>query len=179
MKYLIYLLAIVVLAGVNLGLFSNLQFFGQIPNLLLLFAVCASLDKQDYDFFFIAFICGIFLDFYSATFFGSFTVSVLLLALSLHVLVNTLVLLELNWKSLSLLLLTAIILLDLFSWGYGFMAYEFGWSSNFIAFHSFMTAFASYFFYNLVLFYPTFLFYNFVRKIVDGLTIRRRGVVRN
>ena len=178
MKYLIYLIAIIFLVGLNLGLFSNLQFFGQIPNFLLLFTVCASLEKQNYDFFFIAFICGIFLDFYSANFFGTFTLSLLLLALCLHIFANTLVLLELNWKSLVFLLLTAIILLDLFSWVYGFAAYQFGWAPAFISFRSFAVSFAPYFFYNLLLFYPAFLFYNFVRKIVDGFSLRRRGVVR-
>jgi hypothetical protein len=178
MKYLIYVIAIIFLVGVNLGLFNNLQLFGQIPNLLLLFTLFAALEKKDYDFFFVAFICGIFLDFYSASFFGSFTISLLLLALCLHILANTLALFELNWKSLGLLLLAGLVLLDLFSWIYGFAAYQFNWAPNFIAFQSFVRAFPAIFIYNLLLLYPTFLFYNFVKKIIDNLSIRRRGVVR-
>ena len=178
MKYLIYIVAIIFLVGLNLGLFNNLQFFGQIPNLPLLFTLFAALEKKDYDFFFVAFICGIFLDFYSASFFGSFTISLLLVALCLHILANTLALFELNWKSLGLILLAALVLLDLFSWAYGFAAYRFNWAPDFISFRSFVGAYPATFIYNLLLLYPTLLFYNFVKKFIDNLSVRRRGVVR-
>jgi rod shape-determining protein MreD len=178
MKYLIYLLAIIVLVGLNLGLFSNLQLQGQIPNLLLLFTLCAALEKKNYDFFFIAFVSGLFLDFYSASFFGSFTLSLVLVAYLLHSLAITLAVLELDWKSFSLLLFASMVLLDLFSWFYGFAAYKFNFSAGFIPFQSFTKTFFASYVYNLVFLFPSLVFYNFILKLIDNLSVRRRGVVR-
>src|SRR5271155_5350447 len=121
MKYVIYLISIIVLLGLNVGLFSNLQIQGQIPNLLLLLTVYFALDKKGYDFFFTAFVCGIFLDFFSPGFFGAFTVAFLILALAINALVNSLMLLEINWKSLTLLLLGALVVVNFSVWLYGFM----------------------------------------------------------
>lgn len=61
-KYLIYFFAIVALLVLNLGLFNNLQIKGQIPNLLFLFSLCFALEKKSFDFFFVAFVSGLFLD---------------------------------------------------------------------------------------------------------------------
>jgi rod shape-determining protein MreD len=178
MKYFIYITSIIILLGINLGLFGNLQLFSQIPNLLLLFTLCASLDKKKHDFFFIAFTCGIFLDFFSASFFGGFTFSLLLIALVLSFLSNTLVVLELNWKSLSLLLFGTLVMINLTLWVYGFFAYRFHLSGDFNNFKTFSSTFVINFLYNWLLLYPIFIYYNYVRKIIDGFEIRGRGVVR-
>jgi rod shape-determining protein MreD len=179
MKYLIYLVAIIILAGVNVGLFNNLQLFGQIPNLLLLFTICAALEKNNYDFFFIALVSGIFLDFYSASFFGSFTIGLLLVALFLNFLVNTFVVLELNWKSLSLLVLASLVFLDFFLWSYGLLAYRLNWSVDFVSLKAYSGSFFSALIYNWLLLYPTYVFYTFTRRLVDNLSLRRRGSASN
>jgi len=176
MKYLIYLITIIFLVGLNLGLFNNLQLFGQIPNLPFLFTLCASLEKKSYDYFFVAFISGVLLDFYSTSFFGSFTISLLLVALCLQALANIVAVFELNWKSLSLLLISAMVLLNLFYWSYAFAAYKFHWALDFIAFRSVTAAFLPSFFYNLIFLYPMFLLYNFVKKIIDNLSLRRTRI---
>lgn len=177
MKYLIYLIAIIMLIGINLGVFGNLQIKSQIPNLLLLFTLCASLEKKDFDFFFIAFFCGLFLDFYSASFFGSFTFGFLLVALALNFLANRLVMLELNWKSLTLMLLASMLVLNLFLWGYGLLAYKFNLARDFLSFKTFAGAFLVIFLYNLLLLYPVYLFYTFLKRIIDSLSRKNRSVV--
>src|SRR3989344_6272424 len=101
MKYLIYLISIIVLLGLNLGLFNNFQINGQIPNLLFLFCLCFSLEKSakggsasggiDYDFFFVSFISGLFLDFYSTSFFGGFTLAFLCLSFLLHLMATNVI----------------------------------------------------------------------------------------
>jgi cell shape-determining protein MreD len=90
MKYLIYLFAIIILLAVNIGLFNNLQIKGQIPNLLFLMTLFFVLEKKSYDFFFISMVSGLFLDFFSTSFFGSFTVALLTLSLLLHFFVGKL-----------------------------------------------------------------------------------------
>ena len=116
------------------------------------------------------------MDFYSASFFGTFTLSFLLLAICACICGSqqSWFCLSLNWKSLSILLLSAMALLNLFSWIYGFAAYQFNWASDFITFSSFVRAFPAAFIYNLLFLYPTFIFYNFTRKIIDSLSVRRR-----
>ena len=177
MKYLIYIISIIILLGINLGLFGNLQILSQVPNLLLLFTLCAALEKKNYDFLYIAFVCGIFLDFFSASFFGGFTLSFLFIALILNFLSNAFVLLELNWKSLSLILFGALLLLNLFLWVYGFIAFWLHWTGDFNNFKNFSGVFLINLLYNWVLLYPTFIYYSYVRRIIDGFEIRGRGVV--
>src|SRR3989344_3299474 len=105
MKYFIYLLSVIILLGLNLGIFGQFPIFGQIPNLLFLLVIFFALEKRSYDFFFVGFVCGLFLDFFSANYFGSFTLSFLAVGLAMHVFAGSFIGVELNWKVLGLILL--------------------------------------------------------------------------
>lgn len=178
MKYFIYTLAIIILIGLNLGLFNNLQINNQIPNLLLLLTLYFSLEKDSYDFFFIAFVSGLFLDFYSAGFFGGFTLAFLSLALLLHLLASNFVLLELNWKSLSLLLAASLVILNSLLWLYGLWVYKLNWAFGYTGLKTFASAFLPGLIYNWLLLYPMYLCYGLIKNLIENLTIRRRGLVR-
>jgi cell shape-determining protein MreD len=178
MKYLIYLIAIIILLGVNLGLFNNLQIQSQIPNLLFLLTLFFALEKKDYDFFFIALISGIFLDFFSAGFFGGFTLAFLAVAFGAHLVAANLLVAELNWKTLSLALLGALVFFNLTLWAYGLAAFKLSFSLQYIGIKIFTSRFLASFFYNWLLLYPVYLFFTFLHNFVDNLNIRRRGVVR-
>jgi len=178
MKYLLYLLAIIILVGINIGLFNNLQIGGQIPNLLLLLVLYFSLDKDSYDFFFLAFVSGIFLDFYSADAFGAFTLAFLLVAISARILSSRVVVLEANWKYLTLLLLGSLLCFDLVVWLYGLAAYSLGLSLGYVSIRAFTASLIPGFFYNWLLLYPMYMLYDFLKNLIDGLTIRRRGIIR-
>ena len=141
MKYFIYLLAIIILLGVNLGLFNNLQFGGQIPNFLLLLTVYFSLEKKDFDFFFIAFVCGVFLDFYSANFFGGYTLAFLATALALHIFVNYILVLEVNWKSLTGLIFCSLVLVNFLLWLYGLLAFKLNLAADYTGFKIYLDGF--------------------------------------
>ncbi len=177
MKYFIYTLAIILLLGVNLGLFNNLQIRGQIPNLLFLFVLCVALEKKDLDFLLIALVSGLFLDFYSAGFFGGFAFIFLGLSFLGYFFVNYLVVLEMNWKTLSAALLVGLLLFNLFLWLYGLIAFKLNWTGQYVSFKIFLRAFPASFIYNCLLLYPMYLFVNWLRRFVDNLTIRRRGFV--
>ncbi|HYV33994.1 MAG TPA: hypothetical protein VE973_04065 [Candidatus Limnocylindria bacterium] len=178
MKYLFYILAIIILLGLNLGIFGNLQVQNQIPNLLLLLVICFSLEKKGFDFFFIAFISGIFLDSFSAGFFGGFTLSLITLGLLIHFLSNNLMVMEINWKSLIVLMLGSLVFVNFTLWLYGLISFKLNASPDYVNFHSFISGFAISFLYNLTLLYPMYLFYNILRNNIDSYSIRRRGVVR-
>ncbi len=178
MKHFIYFLAIILLIGMNFGVFANLPMWRQIPNLLLLLTLCFSLEKNTYDFFFIAFLSGIFLDFFSTDFFGGFTLGFLALALLLHLLANRFVVFELGWKSLSLLLAGSLLVLNGVFWAYNFFAYKLGLTAYFPDLRVITRALPASFFYNWLLLYPIYLYFNYLKRIVDNLTVRRRGLVR-
>jgi rod shape-determining protein MreD len=177
MKYAVYLLAIVFLLSLNLGLFNNLQIRGQTPNLLFLFSLYFAFEKKDLDFFFVGFVCGLILDFYSTTFFGSFTFSFLIITLGLHLFVNNLASVELNWKTLSFSLLVCLFALDILVWLYSAAAFKLSWTQDSSGFKQYMAMFPLNFLYNLLFLYPVYVFANFLKNFTDSLSARRRSVI--
>lgn len=178
MKYLIYIIAVILVLGVNIGLFGHLPIYGQVPNLLLLLTIYFSLDKNSYDFFFIAFVSGLFLDSFSAGFFGGFTVSFLVLALLLHLLSGQLLVLELNWKTLALVVLGAFTLVNFCLWLYSWAAFKAGLAPNDFSIKVLVSNFLPGLFYNLLLLYPMYLISDRLRTLITDFTIHSRGVVR-
>ncbi|MDR3642153.1 MAG: hypothetical protein P4L74_00820 [Candidatus Doudnabacteria bacterium] len=178
MKYFIYILAIIILLGVNIGLFGNLPIRGQSPNLLLLLTVYFSVDKSSYDFYFIAFACGLFLDCFSASFFGGWTFGFLILALALHTLSSQLLVLELNWKSLALLVFGSFSLVSFCLWFYTWAALKAGAPGYGLGFNPSLADFVPALIYNLLLLYPMYFIYYRLKALIADFTIRSRGVVK-
>lgn len=178
MKYFVYLLAIIILLGLNLGIFNFFPVSGQIPNLLFLLTLFFALEKKDYDFFFVAFVCGLFLDFYSAGFFGAFTLAFLAVSVAANLFVNNVFVFEINWKTLSPALLAGLFFFSLLVWAYGLLAFKLSWGSQYVNIGVFISNFPVNFLYNWFLLYPVYLFFTFLRGLVDNLSSRRRGVVR-
>ena len=178
MKYGIYFLTIFVLLGLNLGLFNSLQIRGQLPNLLLLLTMYFALDKKDLDFFFIAFVSGLFMDFYSTGFFGAFTFSLTAVAFALHLLANRFLVLELNWKTLSLLLLGSLTVFNFLLFGFGFAVYKLGLSGDYENFKAYAGFFLQSLFYNWLLLYPMYLLSTNLKNFIENSAVRSRGVIR-
>lgn len=178
MKYLIYLIAVIVLLGVNLGLFSNLRIQSQIPNLLFLLTLFFALEKKDYDFFYIAFFSGLFLDFYSGSFFGGFTLAFLVVFLCVNLFVTNVLVVDLNSRTLSLALLAALVFVNLIIWAYQLAAFKLNLSPQYIGIQIFTSRFLVSFLYNLAFLYPVYLFFTYLRNLVDKLSIHRRGIIK-
>jgi cell shape-determining protein MreD len=178
MKYFIYLIAIIILLGINIGLFKNLQIYGQMPNLLFLLALCASLEKKDYNFFYVSLIGGLFLDFYSTGFFGAFTLAFLTVSLCAHFFSEQVLSAGSGWKTLTAALLSGSLLLSLLVWLYNFAALKLSLTSGHWNFKEQAEIFLPALFYNLLLLYPIYALNNFLRKFVDSWYIKRRGVIR-
>jgi rod shape-determining protein MreD len=178
MKYLVYFFTIIILLGLNLGLFNSWQIGGQFPNFLLLLTIFFALEKKDFDFYFIAFFSGLFLDFYYTGFFGAYTFSLITIALGLHLLANRFLVLELNWKSLTLLLLGSLIVFNFLLFVYGFITYKIGLSGEYENIKAFSGSFPQSFFYNWLLLYPMYLFSQGLKNFIDNWTVRSRGIIR-
>jgi rod shape-determining protein MreD len=178
MKYLVYLFAIFLLLSLNLGLFNNLQIKGQIPDLLFLMVLYFALEKEGYDFFFIALVSGLILDFYSSGFFGAYALAFLVLAFSLHIFAANMVVVELNWKTLSVALIFCLLALNIFIWLYGLLALKLNFTGTHSGFKLYISGFPYSLFYNWLLLYPVYLFSGALKRFVDNLSLKRRGVVR-
>lgn len=178
MKYFIYLLTIIILLGLNLGLFQNFRIAGQMPNLLLLLLLFFVLEKKDFDFFFVALVSGLFLDFYSAGFFGAFTMAFLAVGLCLHLFATSVIVVNVNWKTLSLVLFICLTLFNLIVWAFGLLAFRLSWTGQYAGINIFASEFLAAFIYNWLMLYPIYSFFTFLRNFVDNLIIRRRGLVR-
>ena len=166
MKYFIYFIAVVFLFGLNIGLFSHFNVSGQLPNFLFLFTLFSALEKKDMDFFFLAFLSGLFLDFFSTSFFGSYTLTFLILSFFTHYFFSHILVININWKTMTFVLIVGIILENLFLWFYGFLAFKFGWTEDYNFLAAYFSNFIVSIIYNGVLVYPVFLYFNFVRIVV-------------
>lgn len=175
-KYLIYTIAIILLFGINLGLFGNLSVFGQVPNLLFLLMIYFALEKKELDFFYIAFLSGLFLDFFSVHFFGGYTLSFLVLSAVLYSLTQNFILQDLNWKFLIGVLLGSMAVLQIFLWCYASAVAVMHLSAEPESLGVYFNNFVWNFLYNLLLFYPVYFYYGYLRKLVDLLTVKRRGM---
>lgn len=177
MKYLFNFLAVMLLLIVNIGFFGNFSIYGQIPNLLFLFALNFALDKTSFDYIFVSFICGLILDFYSTSFFGSYTIAFLLTSVLCNLVIQNFIFLELNWKYFSLILFIGLSVLNFCLWLYGFMVFKFNWHYNYIQFNTYLNNFYIMYGYNWLLFYPIYLFYNKLQDLIKNFLLKGRGVV--
>ncbi len=80
-KVLIYFLSIIVLLALNV-VFP--KFYYGVPNFLLLLVVVYAFRKDNPDYLWIAFGAGFFLDLYSNSFFGTYTISFILISVIIN-----------------------------------------------------------------------------------------------
>lgn len=174
MKYLIYLLSIILLLGLNLGIFSGLALRSAAPNLLLLAVIIFAAEKHTNDFFFVAFFSGLFMDIFSGSFIGSFTLAFVSLSLIIHLLVSNVVAYDVNWKYLTALVLGGLLYVSLFVWLYGWLAFKAGWTGLQVDLAIFNTKFITRFLYNLLLVFPVYFYVESTKKIVEKYFSRAR-----
>jgi rod shape-determining protein MreD len=173
MKYLAYLVFIILLFGLNIGFFSLFKLQGVAPNLLLIMVMLFALEKGGLDFFFIAVLSGFFLDFFSGAFFGGYSLGFLLLAFLLNLVVRNFAVFEMNWKFLTGTLLASVLFVDLFIWLYDLLIVKSGLTNTaFINFSLFKRQFLIQFFYNLLLLFPMLRLKDFLQELIQKFTYR-------
>lgn len=157
MKYFLYLLTIIILTGIQIGLFHYLALFGTVPNLLLLFVIGSSLQREAEDSFFLALVGGLFLDFSSGLLIGSFALGFLLLALLLYFIIHHLVVFELSWKYLLTVTAVATVFVDACVWLFNNFAYLHNWSTVLVSGQLLRARIVPEILYNLLLAYPLYV----------------------
>lgn len=177
MKYFIYIIIIIILLSLNIGLFGHFRFFNTVPNLLFLLLLFFSLEKYEFDFFFIAFFCGIMLDLFAATFLGTFIFSFLVLAYVLHEFVAKIAVFEVDRKWQILFMAVSLQILNLLLWSYNFFAFKIGLSPDLISLKDLEKVFVPQFIYNLLLFYPVYLLYYGIKSLILKLNSRKYKVL--
>ena len=173
MKYLIYLIAIILLLALDLGLFGQLPINGQVPNLLFLLTLYFVLDKKDNDFLFVAFVCGLFLDFFSVGFFGRFTLAFLLTAFCLRLFSDTVELGQ-NFQTLASAFMATFTLYSILIFLLEIVVFKFNWSAQAPESKIIFSRFLVNILYNLLLLYPMHFAFNFLRRTVENLSLRKR-----
>jgi hypothetical protein len=151
--------------SLNLGLFGFFKIGGAVPSLLLLLVILFSLEKDTHDFFFVSTVSGLFLDIFSGVFLGSFTLAFLILSLSINQLIHNVVVVEVNWKYLTGLVIVGVVFTNLFVWTYNLLAFKLGWGQYPISFISLRNLFLPELAYNLLLLYPVMKLSSLVKYI--------------
>ena len=166
MKYLSYFFWLTILAGLNFGVFSSLDFFGAAPNLLLIFVVLAgSLRESIFERLLVALICGLFADYFNGGFFGGYSFSFLFLCLSIQVARTFLTLSVMDWGYFLAVFVLAFVFTGLFVWLYNFAVFRLHWTEFHDSFTGFAQKWPAELVYNLVLFLPVKKFFEFIQKI--------------
>lgn len=156
MKYLVYFFVIVLLAGVQTGLFSYFKVFGAAPDLMLLFVVGCSLQHKAEDAFFVALIAGLFADFLNGLFIGSFTLSFLLLTMLFYLAIRQLVVFELSFKYLLGVVVFSLLFTSVLVWLFSSLGVHVGWSEVTVNATVLRRLFILELIYNLIFAYPVY-----------------------
>ncbi len=169
MKYLIYILVIIILTGLQIGLFSYLKLFSVAPNLLLLFLIGVCLQRGSEDSFLVAFLSGLFLEFSIGILPGSYSLPFLILAALLYFVIYRLVVFELSWKYLLAVAIASTIFVELSAWLIGKVALHYSWTIAVVDFGILKRRIIFEIIYNTALIYPIFILAVWINNIILSL----------
>jgi|SRR3989344_92051 len=173
MKYIIYIIFILLLLAFNTELASMLIGTPFRINLLLFPAVFAALEKKDRDFLFLAILGGLFLDSYNAAPFGSFTVSFLLAASILNWAVKNFWIYEPNLKLLVLSVLFSFFAIEILVRLLAIFLPTREFVVGFSVFSNFFPAVLYASLLHLVLAFPVYGLWQLVRRILESMETKR------
>ncbi len=173
MKYLLYALTIIVLAGLNIGLFPFIRIMGAAPSLLLVFLTISALEKDSLDFIFIAFCGGLIADAYSGAYFGAYTLAFLLLSLLLYLTVQRLFAVNMNWKYLVVTMAIVTIFVNCAVWLYSVLVYKAGLAPLAIEWHLVRKLILPESAYNILMLYPIYILSVFLRNTIADLAMKK------
>lgn len=176
MKYLIYIVSIIVLIGIQVGLFSELRFFSAVPNLSLLLVIGFCLQREDTDAFFIAILSGFFLDYNSGLLLGSFASVFFIVALILHMVLHSLVVFEVSIKYLVSITIGVTIFVQVYIWLIHMVGFHYGWSSLYVDPYVLKTPLFATIFYNCLLAYPMYLAATWLKNLTLLVSGRKHRI---
>jgi hypothetical protein len=128
MKYLGYLVIIIIMLVLNFGVLAPLGLGWAVPSTILLLVLCIGLEYGSLDFFFFAVIGGLWMDVYFALPIGSFTGAYILAGLAGWLMFQRLLLTEANWKYYLLFVVAAELMMLAWLWAYTNILFVFHWT---------------------------------------------------
>ena len=176
MKYLFYLLSLIIIFGLNVGIFEALHLYLLVPSFIFILVLSFALDRESYDFFFWALAAGLWLDFYSADYVGTYAVAFLLTAYLVHLVVVEVVVVEIGWKYLTFITAGSLALMYLIIWAFSAAAYRAGLAQAFMVFHPTWRGFVAELAVDLILLYPLFLFSEWLKLKIEQISVRHSRV---
>ncbi len=174
MKKLILFVSIIILFGLNIGIFPYLKIFGTVPNLLLLFLIFFVLEKKDNEIYFVAFFSGLFLDFTSGWLIGGYTFSLLFVAFILSFISYRLAIFKISLKSISLAIVFCLLVSKIVVLAFGFLAFKFNLWPVEVRVGLIRPEIFAEIFYNLLLAYPIYLFTRFIVELNSYFGVKIR-----
>jgi len=177
MKYLFYFFVLVILAGLQTGLFSYFRFFGATPNLILLFILGVCLQREGGDWIFVALMGGLLTDYSTGMLPGTFTISFLSAAVLLYLTIHNLVVFELNWKYLVGVVILFTLIANLLSWIISNFALMHSWTQAAIDLRVSAAQFLPATIYNIALAYPVYMLASWLWQLILKYQGKRHRII--
>lgn len=118
MKYLAYLIALILILALDFGILAPVGLGWAVPSILLLMVLCIGMEYGSLDFFFFAVLGGLWMDIYFGLPIGSFLGAYVLVGLAGYIVFQRLLLSESNWKYYFVFAFAAELFLLLWLWAY-------------------------------------------------------------
>jgi cell shape-determining protein MreD len=147
-----------------------------IPSLVFIVCLSFALERDSNEFFFWALLGGLWMDFYSGDFVGTFAVAFLVTMYLVHIIVTDIVAVEVNWKLLSVSVAGSLALLYLIIWGYSYALVRLTAPAASMVFRPTWHGFIIELIADLILVYPVFLFADWLKATVRRLLYRHQDI---
>ncbi len=175
MRYIFYLIGIVVIIGITFGLFNVWGWHGLVPNLLLLIIISISLAFNNLDYLIVGFFGGIWFDILYGLPVGSFSIPFVLSGLFSSLAFQRWFFTEVTSKHFILITLLATLLLNGWLWLYTNALYIVEWSPVAVYGNQMIRNILLLLIANMLLAYPVYVI---VEMIAQSTTRFKRNKIR-
>ena len=173
MKYLIYTILIIVLLSINMEA-ARLFFYTPVRvNLLVLPVIFSAVEKRDRSFLFLAFVSGLFLDFYGSAPFGTFLFSFILGASLLNWAAQAFWVHALSFKPFALFTASALVLIGILTRIFSAIFPEGGFTLFTLSFSQEFWRFILSLIFGLLAALPVYFLWRFAERLIVKLEAKR------
>ena len=176
MKYFVYAICIIIFAGLQAALFTELPIWRVAPNLLMLFTIFVAAKSEGYEFVFVALIAGIFSDMMTGLPAGSFMLGYVLLGLIVNAVFNWLITLNFDWKYVPAAALGGVALLQIWLFGFAQLAQRVAANAVTVDITTALSRILPLLFVTALAMYPMYWFSDSLVQFLKRFEMRKKGV---
>jgi rod shape-determining protein MreD len=177
MKYVIYIFAVLIAFGLEVGIFGQFPLARTLPDLVLIMVVFFAIKLDNQDAYIVALVGGLLMDFYSGTAIGTFTLAYLLVAVLAQGLYRSFIVHELSWKQAPAVLVAATVLLYAWIIFYGWLLVKTHWTADAVTFSDLRSRFLPQIIYSFLALYPMLAVSAWLEQTMVSLQ-RRRHIIK-